>query len=221
MLETNKIYCGDCLEVMKQLPDKSVDLVLTDPPYGINFGSEKESMSAGLRKDGSRRKYNEWSNPIPKNYEKWDDIKPDRKVFEEIIRVSKFQIIWGGNYFTDILPPSGGWFIWDKQVVMPTLSKCEMAWTNLINHTEIKRYLWAGFRKKVKEERFHTTQKPLELMLWCLSFFPEADLILDPFLGSGTTAVASQELHRRYIGIEISPEYVKIAKERLKQHPLF
>ena len=101
----NKVIQGDCLEVMKEMPDKCVDLVLTDPPYGINFGSEKESMSAGLRKDGSRRKYNEWSNPTPKKYEIWEDKKPSKEYFDEIFRVSKNQIIWGGNYFTDFAPP--------------------------------------------------------------------------------------------------------------------
>ena len=107
--------------------------------------------------------------PRPKKYEKWDDTKPSKEFrSDEIFRVSKNQIIWGGNYFE--LPISGGWLIWDKQVVMPTLSKCELAWTSFLGHTEINRYLWAGFRKERYEERYHTTQKPLEIMMWCLSF---------------------------------------------------
>src|SRR3990167_9910064 len=103
----NQVIWGDCLKVIKAIPDKSIDLVVTDPPYGINFGSEKNSMSAGMRVDGTRRKYNEWSNPTPKNYEKWDDVKPSREAFDEMRRVSKNQIIWGGNYFTDYTLPSG------------------------------------------------------------------------------------------------------------------
>lgn len=213
MIETNKIYCSDCLDIMRDMPDDSVDLCLTDPPYGINFGSEKESMSAGLRKDGSQRVYNKWSNPTPKKYSNWDDTKPTIDVFNEIFRISKKQIIWGGNYFE--LPISGGWLIWDKQVVMPTLSKCELAWTSFMGHTEIKRYLWAGFRKEKPEERYHTTQKPFELMAWCLSFVDETDLIFDPFCGSGTTCVAAKRLGRDYIGIDISEEYCKIARDRL------
>src|SRR5260221_13829145 len=110
-MELNKIHNIDCLEFMKTLPDKCIDLVLTDPPYGINFGSEKNSMSNGLRKDGTRRISNEWSNPIPKNYIKWDDKLPSKEIFDEILRISKHQIIWGGNYFTDFIPPSGGWLI--------------------------------------------------------------------------------------------------------------
>ena len=212
-LPINQIICGDCLEVMKDWPDKCVDLVLTDPPYGINFGSEKESMSCGMRKDGSQRVYNKWSNPTPKKYVEWNDEKPSQELIIEIFRVSKKQIIWGGNYFE--LPISGGWLIWDKQVVMPSLSKCEMAWTSFMGHTEIMRYLWAGFRKEKPEEREHTTQKPLDLMLWCLSFSGD-DLILDPFCGSGTTCVAAKMLGRRYIGIDISPDYCQIAEERLR-----
>jgi len=211
---TNTVICADCLDILKDLPDSCVDLVLTDPPYGINFGSEKESMSAFMRKDGSQRVCKRWSNPVPKKYTQWDDSrKPSQKTIDEMFRVSKSQIVWGGNYFE--FPISGGWLIWDKQVVMPTLSKCEMAWTSFMGHTEIKRYLWAGFRKEKPEERDHNTQKPLDLMLWCLSF-SDADLILDPFCGSGTTCVAAKMLGRRYIGIDISPEYCKIARMRLK-----
>ncbi len=212
----NKIIHGDCLEIMKQLPDKCIDLVLTDPPYGIGFDTEKESMSAGLRKDGSKRKYNEWSNPVPKNYpkEKWD-FKPTKEYFNEIFRVSKEQIIWGGNYFTDMLPPSGGWLIWDKGVVMPTLSKCEMAWTSIMNHVEIRHYLWAGFRKQQPEERYHTTQKPLEIMKWSLSFSKNKGVVFDPFAGSCTTAIAAKQLGRNYICIEKEAEYIKVCDSRL------
>lgn len=212
-----EIICGDSLEIMRGFADKSFDLVLTDPPYGINFGSEKESMSAGMRKDGSQRIYNEWSNPISKKYEKWDDTKPSKEMFDEIFRISKNQIIWGGNYFE--LPISGGWLIWDKQVSMPTLSKCELAWTSFMGHTEIRRYLWAGFRKEMPEDRFHTTQKPLEIMRWCLSFLPEALTILDPFGGSGTTAIAAKQLNRNCTLIEISPKYCEIAQRRLDSIP--
>lgn len=212
-MELNKIHNIDCLEFMKTLPDKCIDLVLTDPPYGINFGSEKDSMSNGLRKDGSRRIYKEWSAPKSKNYVKWDDVKPTKEMFDEIMRVSKYQIIWGGNYFD--LPLTGGWLIWNKGVVMPTLSKCELAWTSFLGHTEIIHYLWAGFRKERPEERYHTTQKPQEVMGWCLNFLPEVKTVFDPFMGSGTTAVVAKLAGKDYIGCEISPEYCKIAEERI------
>lgn len=217
----NKVIQGDCLEVMKLMPDKCVDLIITDPPYGINFGSEKNSMSAGMRVDGTQRKYNKWSNPTPKQYENWDDIRPTKEFFDEMFRISKNQIIWGGNYFTDILPVGGGWLIWDKMVAMPTLSKCELAWISFMQHTEIMHYLWAGFRKQKPEERYHTTQKPLDVMGWCMTFLPEAEIIFDPFLGSGTTAVAAKQLGRKFIGIEISEKYCQIARDRLLQDTLF
>ena len=100
---------------------------------------------------------------------------------------------------------------------MPTLSKCELAWVSFMEHTEIKHYLWAGFRKERSEERYHTTQKPLDIMRWCLQFLPEAQIILDPFAGSGTTLVAAKQEGKKFIGIEISEKYCKIARDRLKQ----
>jgi DNA modification methylase len=213
--ETGVIYQGDCLEIMPLLENKSIDLVLTDPPYGIGFDRESKSMSCGMRIDGSQRKHNKWSNPTAKGYETKDwDVKPEQRIFDEIFRVSKNQIIWGGNYF--ILPQTGGWLVWDKMVTMTTLSKCELAWTSFLGHIEIKHYLWAGFRKEKPEERYHPTQKPAEVMQWCLNLIPEAKVILDPFLGSGTTAVACKELDRRFIGIEKEEKYAAIAKERLR-----
>ena len=201
---------------MKTFDDNQFDLVLTDPPYGINFDTEKESMSAMLRKDGTQRSCEKWSNPTPKYYPKgdWDKKTPDKEYFDELIRVSQKQIIWGGNYFD--LPKTGGWLVWDKGVVMPTLSKCELSWTSFLGHVEIIRYLWAGFRKEQPEERYHTTQKPVRVMDWCLSLC-ECETVLDPFLGSGTTAVACERMGRNCVGIEISEEYCKIARKRVQE----
>lgn len=186
----NKILNADCLEVMKQMPDKSVDLVLTDPPYGIGIAS----------------------NPFRQKFAKsdWDDKTPIKEYFDEIFRVSKQQIIWGGNYFD--LAVSQGFLVWDKlQPQDFSSSMCEMAW--------VSKQMPAKMYKKwvVDFQKYHPTTKPTELMEWCLTFFPEANLILDPFLGSGTTAVACKKLNRNFIGIEISPEYCKIAEDRLKQ----
>jgi DNA modification methylase len=211
-----ELILGDCLQEMKKIPDKSIDLVLTDPPYGIGFDRENLSMSCGMRKDGSQRVYNKWTNPRAKGYEtkNWD-IKPTQDVFNEIFRISKNQIIWGGNYFS--LPATGGWLVWDKMVTMTSLSKCELAWTSFLGHIEIFHYLWAGFRKQKPEERYHPTQKPKEVMNWCIRFLPDIQTILDPFMGSGTTGVACKELHRNFIGIEIEPKYFEIAKRRIDQ----
>lgn len=212
------IYHGDCREILPQL-DK-VDLVLTDPPYGIGFDRENTSMSCGMRVDGSQRKYNAWSAPRPKGYEtfNWDQEKVDYNIFNDLFNKSRQQIIWGGNYYP--FPISGGWFVWDKGVVMPTLSKCELAWSNISEHIEIYRYLWAGFRKEIPEDRAHPTQKPLSLIKWCIEQAKDADTILDPFMGSGTTLRAAKDLGKQCIGIEIEEKYCEIAAQRLSQEVL-
>lgn len=186
----NQIIQGDCLEVMKQFPDKYFDLCLTDPPYGIGISA----------------------NPFRQKFVKsdWDSNTPSKEVFEEIMRISKEQIIWGGNYFSNILPPSKCFYVWDK--VQPqdfSSAMCELAWVSKNSPAKM-------FRFRVTEyEKFHPTQKPLQLIEWCLEFFPEAKTVIDPFLGSGTTAIACQNLKRNWIGIEISPEYCEVARNRL------
>jgi len=219
-MELNKIYCGDCLELMKQIPDKSIDLVLTDPPYGINAGKpierERESNNATVGIKGAC---------TPKIYRGFDDSHiPEKRVFEEIFRISKNQIIFGGNYFAEYLGNSSCWIVWDKDNGVSFFADCELAWTSFKTAVRKFKWKWNGMLQEDmahKEFRFHPTQKPLELMKWCLTnYSQENQIILDPFLGSGTTAVACQELHRNFIGIEISPEYCKIAEERLKQKPL-
>lgn len=190
----NKVHNADCLEFMKNIPDKSVDLVLTDPPYGIGISS----------------------NPFRQKFKKenWDDFVPSKEYFDEIFRVSKEQIIWGGNYFD--LPPSQCFYVWDKKQPQNfSSSMCEMAWVSRQSPAKLYKE-WV-----VMVEKFHPTTKPLELMKWCLEFFPDAKLILDPFLGSGTTAVACKQLKRNFIGIEKEEKYCQIAKDRLRQELLF
>jgi site-specific DNA-methyltransferase (adenine-specific)/modification methylase len=206
------LYLGDCLDILPTIGP--VDAVVTDPPYGIGFDRENLSMSCGMRVDGSQRKYNKWQRPMPKGYEtkEWDTA-PNRSTFETIRKASRHQIIWGGNYFD--LPITGGWLVWDKMVTMTSLSKCELAWTSCLGHIEIMRYLWAGFRKEKPEDRYHPTQKPVEIMQWCIGF--TEGTILDPFMGSGTTGVACARLGRKFIGIEIEPKYFDIACERISR----
>lgn len=207
--KVNTIIQGDCLEVMKTFPDKSVDLILTDPPYGKMWTRGKNGI-------GVDKKSNENDKTL------WD-IKPTKEIFDEMMRVSKNQIIFGGQYFTDILPPSNCWIVWDKRGNFPRgkqipFADCELAWTSF-NKT-IKKYTLVvqGFVNESKDKRVHPTQKPTEVIKSILlDYSNEDDIVLDPFLGSGTTAVACKELKRNYIGIEISPEYCKIAEDRLRQ----
>jgi len=215
-METNKIYNKDCLEGLKQLEDNSIDCVITDPPYGINMTSD----GFGGSRNADKTEY--------VKVKEWDNNTPSKELFKEIIRVSKNQIIFGGNYFTDKLPVSRCWVCWDKRCeITPerTYADCEFIWTSFKSPSRIIRFLWDGFiqdsENKIRDKRLHPTQKPIEVIRRLLKRFTnENDIILDPFLGSGTTVVACKQLNRRYIGFEINEKYVNITNERLKQQPL-
>ena len=204
----------DCLEGMKLIPDKSVDLILTDPPYGISMDKGFGGFDGfgGLGTPIARRKYDDC----------WDKTTPSQEVFDTILEKSKISIIFGGNFFANMLPNGGHWLVWDKLNTMPTFGDCELAWTN-IKRNSVKKYTlqYNGLIGK-EVNRQHPTQKPLELMRWIIvNYSNEGDLILDPFMGSGTTLRACKDLNRRYIGMELSKKYCKVADDRLKQQNLF
>lgn len=202
-----RIYCGDCLEIMPLL--EKVDLVLTDPPYGINADLEMHKKSG--------QQFGNAAAPKGKyEYSNWDACPPPQQIIELMLKNSTHQIIFGGNFFN--LPPTRCLLIWDKQNGSNAFADCEIAWTNLDKPIRIKRHLWNGMLRKNGEDRNgHPTQKPQEIMQWCLGF--SEGLVLDPFLGSGTTLVACKELNRNGIGIEISAKYCAIAKQRLQNTP--
>ena len=212
MMELNKIYCGDCLDFMREMPDKSVDLVLTDPPYGIGENHKKNNSRANPTY--------KWRDAHPTDYGEynWDESAPSKEYFNEIFRVSKDQIIFGGNYFN--LPPTSCWIIWDKKSLCD-YADAELAWTSFKSAVRIFRWMWCGFRQEDiehKEKRDHPTQKPLPLMMWCLEkYSKEGMTVLDPFMGSGTTCVACVKTGRNYIGIDKEPTYVEIARKRLEK----
>jgi DNA modification methylase len=194
------IYNGDCRDILPELP--KVDLILTDPPYGIGASSKKF--------------INGTSATIKKYYEDvdWDIAPPPKECFDLMFSVSSEQIIWGGNYFWDYLKPTRCFLIWDKTIHGNSYADCEFAWTSLKQVARIKALNMVAANL---DGRVHPTQKPLNLMLWCLSLVPKAQTILDPFLGSGTTVVASKKLNRKCIGIEIEEKYCEIAAKRLSQ----
>ncbi|MCU0806380.1 MAG: site-specific DNA-methyltransferase [Candidatus Contendobacter sp.] len=166
------------------------DAVVTDPPYGIGISS----------------------NPFRQKHDKkkWDDDVPEQELIDQIVMNSPVSIIWGGNYFN--LPPTQRFLVWDK--IQPdsfSSSMCEMAWTNLSGPAKLYRKHVVSYRK------YHPTTKPEELMAWCLSFLDDFCVILDPFMGSGTTGVACIRTGRRFIGIEIDPTYFDIARRRLEK----
>lgn len=193
----NKIINADCLDILKQLPDKCIDLVLTDPPYGLNKKF----------KGGKSGKMN-FNSIVDKGW----DFTHDKEVFEEIVRVSKNQIIWGGNYFADMLPPSRCWIVWDKMIAENfSLAMLELAYTSFDKNAKIFRY------PSEKDFRLHPTQKPLQLFKKCIAeYSKEGDLIADFFSGSGTTAVASWELKRKFICVEKDFDYWKASCKRLE-----
>ena len=208
-----RIINADCMDILRELPDKSVDLVLTDPPYGINI----EKMNFTNSTKGGVCKRNDYSNCFV-------DEKISKDVFDEIIRVSKNQIIFGGNYYTEYLESTQGWIVWNKKGdgrYSNDFADGELAWTSFNTPLKIYHYLWTGMiqqNMKNKEKRIHPTQKPVDLFGQILRDYSEdGALILDPFSGSGTTALAARLLKRRFICIEKDAEYWRASVERLEE----
>jgi site-specific DNA-methyltransferase (adenine-specific) len=193
---TNQIINADCMDILKELPDKCIDLVLTDPPYGIG----------DKFRGGKNSKLNKFNKIVNKG---WDNA-PSLEYFNEIFRVSKNQIIFGGNYFK--LPPTRCFLVWDKQISFDfSLAMAEYVWTSFDKVAKIYRI------SSEKQNRIHETQKPLKLIQMILNDYSnENDLILDCFSGSGTTAVACHNLKRRFICIEKDKDYFGASVERLK-----
>lgn len=204
-----QIICDDMMNILPQLPDKCIDLILTDPPYGIGESTGKNRSTGTLAK--------------PKEYaiKDWDKFKPTPEMFKEMFRVSKHQIIFGGNFFADNLPPSSCWLVWDKQTGTSPYADAELAYTNFKGAVRKYEWLWSGMLQQDmtnKEERIHPTQKPVGLfMKILLDWSKEGQLILDPFAGSGTTAIACHKTKRNFICIEKESDYVEGAKARLTE----
>lgn len=202
------LYLGDCREVLPMV--SNIDAVVTDPPYGIAFahgGNDRGGIGkgryatkfAGVAIEGD-------SNPF--------DPSPYLDLAEVVV-------MWGGNHFADKLPPSSCWFVWDKRAASlhtNDFADCELAWTNKRGVARMFRHQWDGMMRASERgiERVHPTQKPIELMSWCLQQIPDAESILDPFMGSGTTGVAAVRMGRRFTGIEIEPRYFDIACRRIE-----
>jgi DNA modification methylase len=199
-LSNISLYLDDCLNIMKDIPDNSIDLVCTDPPYVIKIIG------------GGGRGINGWKDF--RDQGAWDKIRPSKNIFDAIFRVSKNQVIWGGNYFTDILPPSQQWFIWNKGQRNFSLADAEIAWSSQNKAIRIFDF----HRSKMRSQRRdHPTQKPIELMEWCILKFKNVKTVLDPFMGSGSTGIACKKLGIDFIGIEINEKYFNIAKDAIEK----
>jgi site-specific DNA-methyltransferase (adenine-specific) len=199
------VILGDCVEVMKGFEDNQFDLAIVDPPYGNNLS-------------GGRSAKNGWNNKIDwdKCNKGWNLNIPDAAYFMELQRVSKNQIVWGGNYFANLLPPSECWLIWDKGQRDFSLADGEMAWTSFDKAMRIKTIHRATANQETK---MHPTQKPVKLYDWILKLLAkEGDLILDTHLGSGSSRIAADKAGLDFTGIEIDKEYFDLSEKRFKQY---
>jgi DNA modification methylase len=203
------LYLGDCLDILPTLP--KVDAVITDPPYGINEAAGKNKSRTNMA--------------VATDYgdDDWDSAPPSAELIAQILAAGEFQCLFGGNYFG--LPASSCWLVWDKLNGNNDFADCELAWTNWPKAVRRLQWRWNGMIRQGSEERYHPTQKPLQVMGWAIDLCPKSDTILDPYMGSGTTGVAAAERRKSFIGIEREPKYFDIACRRIEQayaqRPLF
>jgi len=191
-------YNMDCMDGMKEFPDKYFELAIVDPPYGINI-----NMNMGREK----------GKPIKYAKKNWDDSIPDKTYFNELKRVSQNQIIWGGNYFP--LPLTKSWLFWDKQVpVGVDFADGELAWTSFKKTLKKIRIPYSGFIGS--EGKIHPTQKPVALYTWLLQNYAHTgDKILDTHVGSASSLIACYNLGFDYVGFELDKDYYDAATKRL------
>ncbi len=203
------LHLGDCREILPTLG--KVDAVVSDPPYGISFahgGNDNSGIGKG-----------KYATKFAKEAIVGDDAPFDPK---PLLALSDSVILWGGNHFADQLPASSSWLIWDKRAASGhsnDFADCEIAWSSRKGVARIFRHHWDGMMKASERgvPREHPTQKPIAVMAWSIEQVPApADLILDPFMGSGTTGVAAVQLSRKFIGIEIDPKYFDTACRRIQ-----
>ncbi len=192
------LYLGDCRDILPTLG--KVDAVVTDPPYGIGRDGKPQSTSS----HGGHKGYAALG---------WDAGRPDQEVFDALLTMAPVQVIWGGNYFADMLPPSSKWLSWDKGQRIDQ-ADAELAWTNLSGALRVMTLNRAEIAKDGAE---HPTQKPVRLMEWTLGQISARGAILDPFMGSGLTGVACVRRGCAFIGIEREPSYFDIACRRIAE----
>ena len=196
-----QLMLGDCLQLLKTLPDGCVDAVVTDPPYGIAYDASRSTQ---------------------KGIQKFQKIAGDHQNFDPIPWLNFPDVIlWGCNNYCNRIPTDQGqWYVWDKVTengLKVRIAEAEFAWHKQGTKSRIFRHLWSGAYRasEASTKSVHPNQKPVKLMKWCLSFLPEGCTVLDPFMGSGTTGVACVQTGRKFIGFEIDPNYFKIAEKRI------
>jgi len=201
------LHNGDCLDVLRSLPDNSFELAIVDPPYGLDFGNFNRTNKDA---NGNRRKANKYIQSD------WDKEIPSQEYFDELFRVSKHQIIWGGNYFN--LPPTKSFIFWYKHQPVDNFSDGEFAWTSFNKVAKCFDYPYYGNINSEKD-RIHSTQKPVALYAWLLNNYAEKGWkILDTHLGSASSAIAAHKLGFEFVGIELNEEYFAKATKRVREH---
>ena len=197
-MELSGFFNLDCMDGMKEIPDKYFDLAIVDPPYGLER----------FKKGGSH--VNKYGNEKGK----WNNENPTAEYFDELFRVSKCQIVWGGNNFH--LPTSEYFIIWQKgNAIDFSFATCEYAWTNAKKPAK----LFTRYHASDKDDRIHPTQKPVALYKWLLKNYAKpGDKILDTHVGSASSLIACHDLGFEYLGFELDPDYFRMATERLEQH---
>ena len=197
----------DNMELMARFPDKYFDLAIVDPPYGIGAGGTKF-------KNGTSK-----NKTIDFRDDDWDKQIPPAEYWKELFRVSENQIVWGGNYMTEYLPPKSCWLFWDKGTGDNSYADGELAWTSFNGAMRKITKSWVGANAKDGIERIHPTQKPIYLYKWILDKFTnEGDLILDTHLGSGSIAIACHDYGYELTACELDKEYYDKAVQRIKNH---
>ena len=196
-LQPNTLQHIDCMDFMRECPSNYFDLAIVDPPYGI------KRFEKGIGKNDRHK--------VKTNNTLWNNNKPTEAYFTELFRVSKNQIIWGGNNFT--LPETEYFIIWDKQQTVDNFASAEFAWTNIKKPAQVFRY---SIHQHNQIEKIHPTQKPVDLYRFILKkYAKDGDKILDTHVGSGSSLVACKELGFEYYGCEIDEEYFAKANERI------
>lgn len=208
-MELKGFYNMDCMEGMKEIPDKYFELAIVDPPY-FN-GPQKPNYYKGTKQKTDVGIY----KTLEKSWE-----PPNKDYFDQLIRISKNQIIWGINYFNYLLP--GGRIVWIKGVENSPFSMADIAYQSFYNRIDMFKYLWSGFQQenmKGKEQRFHPTQKPIALYKWLLTnYAKQGDKILDTHVGSASSLIACEDLGFGYLGFELDEDYYKQAVLRLEEY---
>ena len=202
------IFHGDCRELLSEMP--KLDLVLTDPPYGISYNKCKPQQKHAFN-----------------NRRNLEQVQNDDKLFDaaHLLELGKSHIIWGANCFPHSLPVSKTWLTWDKVTkngMAVRIAETELAWSDCVGRSRCFRFMWSGcYRADERGDSFHPTQKAIKLMRWCIDITrPVPATIIDPYMGSGTTLRACKDMGKQGIGIELEEKYCEIAANRLRQEVL-